>query len=498
MAWEHDTSVAAAMTALQEQQSAVLDAQHLGLAELARLAGVREFFDTMVVVENFPTVASEPSNDASALRFGGFTGTDSPHYPVSLVAYLDDRLTVEIKYDTAAVTAAQADRFAERVERILAAFHRNAGHRRRRRRPAHRRRTRPRRRHPVPPGPPTRTLIDAFAATAAAHAHRTAVSCGTDRLTYAQLDERASAVAATLARLGVGPESRVAVALPRSLDLIVALLAVVKSGGTYVPLDVDSPEARLRHIVTDAAPVCLLVDQPDRLPDGVAGATAVVLVDDAARQRPGTPPALHADHAAYVIYTSGSTGLPKGVTVTHRNVAALFDGTATLFDFGPDDVWTMFHSAAFDFSVWELWGPLLHGGQLVVVEQAVARDPDRFLELLASERVTVLNQTPVGVLPTDRGRPAGTGVVPRLGALRGSSVARRWTPAGSPPGTNGTTPPRRGWSTCTASPRPACTSRTVRSRSSTRRTRPAASSATPFLGYGCICSTSPSSPYPPG
>lgn len=419
MNWEHDTSIAAVMADLQDQQSAVLDAQHLGLAELARLAGVREFFDTMVVVENFPTVASEPTNDARALHFHGFTGTDSPHYPVSFVAYLDERLTVEIKYDTGAVTAAQADRFAERVERILEAFAENpeatvgdvdlrtdaerdlvAGTTSRQ--------------------GPDRTLVEAFADAAAAHADRTAVSCGADRITYAQLDERASAVAATLTALGVRPESRVAVTLPRSLDLIVALLAVIKAGGTYVPLDVDSPEARLRHIVTDSAPVCILADRTDRLPDGVSTAsTPVVLVDDAARQRPGTAqaPALDADHAAYVIYTSGSTGVPKGVTVTHRNVAALFAGTAELFDFDQNDVWTMFHSAAFDFSVWELWGPLLHGGQLVVVEQAVARDPDRFLELLASERVTVLNQTPSAFYPLIEADRQG-GRASSLGSLR--------------------------------------------------------------------------------
>nr|WP_233165340.1 non-ribosomal peptide synthase/polyketide synthase [Mycobacterium sp. AT1] len=419
MAWDHDTSIATVMADLQDQQSAVLDAQHLGLAELARLAGVREFFDTMVVVENFPTVASEPSNDARALHFQGFTGTDSPHYPVSFVAYLDDQLTVEIKYDTGAVTAAQADRFAERVERILAAFTEDPDTR------AGDVDLRTAAERDLVAGTtsrqgPDRTLVDAFGAAAAENADRTAVSCGADRITYAELDERASAVAATLTGLGVRPESRVAVALPRSMDLIVALLAVIKAGGTYVPLDVDSPEARLRHVVTDSAPVCILVDRADRLPAGVSTAsTPVVLVDDAASQRPGSTqtPALDADHAAYVIYTSGSTGVPKGVTVTHRNVAALFDGTAALFDFGPDDVWTMFHSAAFDFSVWELWGPLLHGGQLVVVEQAVARDPDRFLELLASERVTVLNQTPSAFYPLIEADRQG-GRTSSLGSLR--------------------------------------------------------------------------------
>ncbi|MBB5160708.1 amino acid adenylation domain-containing protein/non-ribosomal peptide synthase protein (TIGR01720 family) [Mycobacterium sp. AZCC_0083] len=402
MSWEHDTSVAEAMAQLQEQQSALLDAQQLGLADLARLAGVRDFFDTMVVVENFPTVATDAPNHPRALQFRGFTGTDSPHYPVSFVAYLDDQLTVEIKYDAGAVTAPQADRFAERVERILAAFVEQpdapvggidlrteaerqlvAGSESR-------------------PGP-DRTLADAFTAAARRSPDAVAVTCGQDQITYAELDFRTTAVAATLIDLGVRPESRVAVALPRSIDLIVGLLAVIRAGGTYVPLDIDSPAARLQHILDDSAPVCLLTDRVDRLP---GSARPPVILQDAAHRvvDSSLPPIdLSPDHAAYVIYTSGSTGLPKGVAVTHRDVAALFqatsDGAAAPFTFGPDDVWTMFHSAAFDFSVWELWGPLLHGGRLVVVEQVVARDPDRFVALLSSERVTVLNQTPSAFYP---------------------------------------------------------------------------------------------------
>ena len=397
MAWERESSMASVMADLQDAQSAVLDAQHLGLAELARLAGVREFFDTMVVVENFPTLSTERPDDPRAITFDGFTGTDSPHYPVSFVAYLDERLTIEIKYDAGAITTAQADRFAERVERILTAFVE---------RPdapvgeldlrigaeLEEAATAPSR-----PGP-DRTLAADFRMAASSFADTVAVTCGADRLTYAELDERASAVAATLRRLGVGAESRVAVALPRSTDLIVALVAVIKAGGTYVPLDIDSPATRLHHIVTDSAPVCVLVDVADRLHAVTADAEVpVVVVSDAVRggSAAATPVGdPHPDHAAYVIYTSGSTGVPKGVAVTHRNVAALFDGTAELFDFRPDDVWTMFHSAAFDFSVWELWGPLLRGGRLVIVEQVVARDPERFAELLATERVTVLNQTP--------------------------------------------------------------------------------------------------------
>ncbi|GFG49808.1 non-ribosomal peptide synthetase [Mycolicibacterium agri] len=398
MSWEPDTTIAAALVDLQERQSALLDAQHIGLTELSRMTGIRELFDTIVVVENFPKLPSSGRNNTSALEFRGFSGTDSPHYPVSLVAYLDNSLTVEIKYDAAVVTEPQAQRYAEHVERILAAF------------------------AEVPDTPvgridlrteaeralsasttsrrgPDRTLADAFGAAAERWPDAVAVSCGDKRLTYAELDARAAAVAATLIDRGVRPESRVAVAVPRSANLIVALLAVIKAGGTYVPLDIDSPAQRLRHIVADSEPVCVLTDRPDRLDD--AGIPVVVLTD-AARRKPATPlPAtgLTADHAAYIIYTSGSTGVPKGVAVSHRNVGALFQAAAEVYDFGPDDVWTMFHSAAFDFSVWELWGPLLHGGRLVVVEQHAILDPDLFIDLLATERVTVLNQTPSAFYP---------------------------------------------------------------------------------------------------
>ena len=397
MSWQPHTPVASAMADLQDRQGALLDVQQVGLAELARIAGVRDLFDTMVVVENFPTTDTDPAKDPRALRYRGFTGTDSPHYPVSFVAFLDEELTVEIKYDAGVVTESQAGRYAERVERILTAF-------------AH-----------TPDAPvsgielrtdaelgrfagttsrpgPDRTLSDAFSDSVRRSPDAVAVRCGANEITYAELDTRAAAVAATLADTGVRAESRVAIALPRSIDLIVGLLAVIKAGGTYVPLDIDSPARRLQHILRDSAPVCVLTDAEGRLP---GTSTPIVILDEAAGPagRPSTPVDVRADHAAYVIYTSGSTGVPKGVAVTHRNVAALFDGAAETYDFGSSDVWTMFHSVAFDFSVWELWGPLWHGGRLVVVEPAVARDPDRFLELLSTERVTVLNQTPSAFYP---------------------------------------------------------------------------------------------------
>ncbi|MFE2196242.1 amino acid adenylation domain-containing protein, partial [Streptomyces olivaceus] len=224
---------------------------------------------------------------------------------------------------------------------------------------------------------------------------RALVFDGTE-LSYRELNERANRLARLLIEQGAGPERFVAVALPRSADLVVALLAVVKSGAAYVPIDPDYPADRIAYILEDAAPMCVITgeegtnDIPQILVntpilDGYSGAD----LSDAERTAPLTP-----DTPAYVIYTSGSTGRPKGVVVPHVNVVRLFSATDEWFGFGSDDVWTLFHSYAFDFSVWELWGPLLYGGRLVVVPFDVSRSAGEFLALLAREGVTVLNQTP--------------------------------------------------------------------------------------------------------
>ncbi|WP_420881133.1 amino acid adenylation domain-containing protein, partial [Rhodococcus sp. (in: high G+C Gram-positive bacteria)] len=249
------------------------------------------------------------------------------------------------------------------------------------------------------------TLADRFAQAAVRFADRAALTYDGATIGYADLEARANRLARHLVTLGVGPETLVAVALPRSTDLVVALLAVVKSGAGYLPLDVGYPAERLSYMLTDAAPVCVLTtgSDADALPETdvplirldadetVAALSALPdrAVTDADRLAPLRP-----DDVAYVIYTSGSTGRPKGVQVTHRNVLTLFANTATAFGFDQHDVWTMFHSYAFDFSVWELWGPLLHGGRLVVVDFYTARSPEMFLDLLRTEQVTVLNQTP--------------------------------------------------------------------------------------------------------
>ncbi len=243
------------------------------------------------------------------------------------------------------------------------------------------------------------SLAEVYEVAARLHPERVAVSCAGESLTYARLSSRARSLARLLAARGIGPGSIVALALPRSLDLVAGLLAVSLSGAAYLPMDPDYPADRLAYMLADARPAALVTDAgtADRLP---AHELPLITVDEAAgfpdgplsqsdRTRPLSP-----QDPAYVIYTSGSTGRPKGVVVTQHNVTRLMTATEHWFAFGPDDVWTLFHSYAFDFSVWELWGALLYGGKVVVVPHLTSRDPQAFLRLLADERVTVLNQTP--------------------------------------------------------------------------------------------------------
>ncbi len=218
------------------------------------------------------------------------------------------------------------------------------------------------------------------------------------RLTYAQLEARANQLAHHLIRQGVRRGDLVGLYLERSPEMVIAVLAILKAGAAYVPIDTAYPSERARFMMEDSAARVLITQS------GLASALGevaprVVLLDEQASaiaaedtSRPQVPSA--GEDLAYVIYTSGSTGRPKGVQVTHANVARLFDATDAWFHFDGSDVWTLFHSIAFDFSVWEVWGALLFGGRLVVVPHLVSRSPESFLQLLREERVTVLNQTP--------------------------------------------------------------------------------------------------------
>ena len=224
-----------------------------------------------------------------------------------------------------------------------------------------------------------------------------AVTFESQTLSYADLNRRANRVAHHLIARGVGPDVLVGICIERSLNLIVAILGVLKSGGAYLPIDLSYPADRLAFMLKDAQARVLLTENKLRseLPKDVAN---TICLDDAAaiESEPDTNPTstVTPEQLAYVIYTSGSTGNPKGCGITHRNVSRLMLATENLYGFNERDVWTMFHSAAFDFSVWEIWGALLYGGRLVIVPFLMSRSPEAFYELLAKEQVTVLNQTP--------------------------------------------------------------------------------------------------------
>ncbi|MEC0180497.1 amino acid adenylation domain-containing protein [Paenibacillus peoriae] len=254
---------------------------------------------------------------------------------------------------------------------------------------------------------PTSSLPVLFEQQAARTPGAVAVSYESSQLSYEELNARANRLAHLLIARGAGPDHIVALALPRSLDMVIALLAVLKSGAAYLPLDPDYPADRLAYMLEDASPALMITSVQVTISSiPVSSAVFPIVLDDPQiskelKSYPDRNP-VDADrlkpllplHPAYIIYTSGSTGKPKGVVIPHQNVARLFDSTQDWFHFGPSDVWTLFHSYAFDFSVWEIWGPLLHGGRLVIVPYTVSRSPEQFLQLLADEGVTVLNQTP--------------------------------------------------------------------------------------------------------
>lgn len=217
------------------------------------------------------------------------------------------------------------------------------------------------------------------------------------QLTYRELNQQANQLAHHLQTLGVKPETKVGICVERSLEMIVGILGILKAGGAYVPLDPNNPQERLNHILEDAQVQVLVTNS--QLRNTLAQSNFVVYLDKEADKiaqysQHNLVSGVQDDNLAYMIYTSGSTGKPKGVLISHHNVVRLFKATEDWYQFNETDVWTLFHSFAFDFSVWELWGGLLYGGCVVVVSYEVSRDSQAFYNLLVAEQVTVLNQTP--------------------------------------------------------------------------------------------------------
>ncbi|MFC0532144.1 non-ribosomal peptide synthetase, partial [Phytohabitans kaempferiae] len=360
-------------------------------------------FDSIVVFENFPADATVA--DEYGLRMRDLVGVESTSFPLNLLAYPgDDELAMSLTYDPALFDAATVERMARHLGVILDAMAADP--------------ERPVSALPVLTEAEHHQVIDGWNDTAVVHPlagrclpdlfeeqvgrtpEATAVRFEGASLTYAELDARANQLAHHLREVGVTPGTLAAVALPRSLDLIVALYAVHKAGGAYLPVDPDYPADRVRYMMADAAPVVAIVDGetaaalPSSVPALLIGGEHVVV---ALRERPTTPvdrAGLDGASPAYVIYTSGSTGRPKGVVVPHRGIVNRLLWMQDEYRLDADDRVLQKTPSSFDVSVWEFFWPLLAGATLVVARPHGHTDPAYLASLIQAERVTTVHFVP--------------------------------------------------------------------------------------------------------
>ncbi|MBH1937166.1 amino acid adenylation domain-containing protein, partial [Streptomyces sp. AV19] len=395
-------TLASTAAAVQAEQAALMDHQHLGLAGIQRLTAVDgPLFDTLLVVENY--AGSDDVDDILALAAGGaglaVTGLgarDATHYPLTMRVLPGDTLRLELGYRPDVFDRAAAERVTDRFLHLLTRFAEapetplarlglllpdesralaeewNATE------------------HPVAEG----TLVTRFAERLAATPDATAVVYADQELTYRQLDELADGLAAELVAAGAGPDRIVAVAVPRSAELMVALLGVLKSGAAYLPLDLDHPAERLSGMVEDAVPVAVVTVAGERDRLSLPGDVPVVLADEPRTAAPSGHPAAGPHHTAYVIYTSGSTGRPKGVAVTHEAIVNRLDWMREQYGIRPEDRILQKTPAGFDVSVWEFFLPLVSGASLVLARPGGHREPDHLAELAANSGVTTAHFVP--------------------------------------------------------------------------------------------------------
>ncbi|WP_068185777.1 non-ribosomal peptide synthetase [Mycobacterium sp. UM_CSW] len=396
-----NTTTADLLDQLQNAYQHTLDHQHLALSELHRITGQDQLFDTMFVYENYPLDAAALSGGQGdqGLAITDFTHREYNHYPLAVQAMPGTEMGLRVEFDTDVFDAADIETLIERFKRVLAAMTADPGRRLSSTdvldpaEHAQLERWGNRAGLTQPVGVPVSIPV-LFGAQVARTPEAVAISAGDRSWTYREVKQAANRLAHLLAGQGVGPGQRVALLLPRSADAVVAMLAVLKTGAAYVPIDPTVPAARMGFVLDDAAPIAVITNAG--LADRLDGRDVLVIdINDPAIDRePSTPmPAPAPDDVAYLIYTSGTTGTPKGVAIPHRNVTRLLETLDVDLELA-GQVWSQCHSLAFDFSVWEIWGALLYGGRLVIVPDSVVRSPQELHALLVAEEVTVLSQTP--------------------------------------------------------------------------------------------------------
>jgi amino acid adenylation domain-containing protein len=398
-----DPQVLALLKDLQVQQVESEQYSYSSLAEIQGLSDVprgTSLFESIVVFENYPVGAAlESHNDSFSID--NIQISHQTNYPLTVVAYPGQQLKVKISYDTSRFDDAAIARMLGHFQTLLSGIIAN-----------------PQQRISQLPlltqaeqqqllvewnntqvnYPQDKCIHQLFESQVARNPDSVAVVYENQQLTYRELNDRANQLAQYLQSLGVGADVLVGLCIERSLDMIVGLLGILKAGGAYVPLDPEYPTERLSFMLEDAQVRVLLTQQQlvQKLPEHTAQLVCLDTDWEKISQNSQSNPLNTAtsSNLAYVIYTSGSTGKPKGVLVNHSNVVRLFAATNSWYKFDRQDVWTLFHSYAFDFSVWEIWGALFYGGRLVVVPYLVTRSPESFYKLLCQKKVTILNQTP--------------------------------------------------------------------------------------------------------
>ncbi|MBM2616682.1 amino acid adenylation domain-containing protein [Actinoplanes sp. LDG1-06] len=379
---------------LRDSQAALLEHQHLPLTDVQRLAGIGELFDTLTIFESYPLDSDglHTATGEGGLRLADVTGDDAPHYPLTLAVAPGERLRLGLAYRADVFTPEAAgdilDSYGALLAELAAAPDTVIG----------RAGALPAAAAEAPETKvPETTLPRLFAEAVRTHPDATALVFEGESLTYAEMDARVAALAGRLRQRGAGPQTVVAVALPRGLDLVVALHAVHRAGAAYLPLDPSHPEERNRFLLADS------------------GATLVV--DAQTVRETGTPlaeaPDLPGDTAAYVIYTSGSTGRPKGATVSHRAIVNRLLWMQAAYGLEPGERVLQKTPAGFDVSVWEFFWPLLTGATLVVARPDGHRDPAYLAALIAAERVTTVHFVP-SMLRAFLADPAAPGAVTAL------------------------------------------------------------------------------------
>jgi len=364
------------------------------------LSGDMQLFDTVVVFDHLDIDSAlrqrQPDWNDLQCQYTGQT-----NFALALVAYGGDELSLRLEYDHKKIDDEHGSAILAAYSNLLRQFSINAD------RVAS---TMPmlsdaERQQKLTPNisssNKSECLHEIFRRVATKYPDKIALRCGDQSLTYNALDQRSDLIARTLIKAGLKIEDKVGLCLERSNDMIVGVLGILKSGCAYVPIDPAYPDTRIQFTLDDAGIDHIVTDIETR--DRLAGFNRSLLIEsllgnESEFDASTLQATVNDNNLAYVIYTSGSTGTPKGVAVTHRNVSRLMSSTQHWFDFGPDDKWTMFHSIAFDWTVFEIWGALTYGGELNIVPYWVSRSPSDFYRLLSDRAITVLCQTPSAFL----------------------------------------------------------------------------------------------------